>query len=41
VLTVVALPEPKEVSLREVSEEDKYIAEDKLSVSVDASHSKA
>jgi len=41
VLTAVALPEPKEVSLREVSEEDKYIAEDKLSVSVDASHSKA
>jgi hypothetical protein len=32
ILTTVALPETKEMSLREVAQEDKYLDEDKISV---------
>ncbi len=41
VLTAVALPETKEMSLREVALEDKYIEEEKMSVPASAVSHKA
>lgn len=41
ILTTFALPETKEMSLREVGQEDKYIEDDKISVAASAATHKA